>query len=506
MNKIGFKNFRRFQNFEPLEYRGITFLVGRNNAGKSTLVKALLIIENYFNSRSFDTISFSKNILEEANIVTFGRALNFHAKQKGEKYISFIQEMHGYLIEINVKGQDDNTYANIQTLTITQLKINLIYYFDMNSKILRVTKIRDEKIENDSKKNISTLEEQIAITKKQLVGLKFKKTSKEYIETNSRLENLHMKLANVYKSNNNSDFGKILFTLEEDFEDTKSLRDLVERLVSNSEFLYKIDFNKSQKGLHTSKEFEDLLAFKEFGPYLITTHFDSLLSSINDYSYSYIGGNLGKQSALFAIRDKNNSLTQVIHEFKQFNISKGEEIYRFVIKWMKEFEIGEDFIISMHAGEAYELKIVSNNSEIHLADKGMGTIQLMLLVLNLACVIKDIKESSDDFQKTVIIEEPELNLHPALQSKLADLFLEVYLNYKIRFIVETHSEYLIRKTQLLVKEKEFEIKPNENPFSVIYFDKDLTQWNMNYREDGKFIEDFGKGFYDESSLLTLNLL
>ncbi len=44
MNKIGFKNFRRFIEFKPIEFNNITFLVGRNNSGKSTLVKAFLLI------------------------------------------------------------------------------------------------------------------------------------------------------------------------------------------------------------------------------------------------------------------------------------------------------------------------------------------------------------------------------------------------------------------------------------------------------------------------------
>ena len=90
MNSIGFKNFRRFESFNPLEYGGITFLVGRNNAGKSTLVKALLLIDNYFKSGNTDSFSFGNNVLEDANIVTYGRAKNNQAK---ENYILFTQKI-----------------------------------------------------------------------------------------------------------------------------------------------------------------------------------------------------------------------------------------------------------------------------------------------------------------------------------------------------------------------------------------------------------------------------
>ncbi|MBK9246550.1 MAG: AAA family ATPase [Ignavibacteria bacterium] len=80
------KNFRRFQDFPPIEYRGITFLVGKNNSGKSTLVKALMLIDNYFNSDNIFTLSFGNSVLEDANIVTYDRAIN---KKANENFIHF---------------------------------------------------------------------------------------------------------------------------------------------------------------------------------------------------------------------------------------------------------------------------------------------------------------------------------------------------------------------------------------------------------------------------------
>ena len=39
-NKIGFSNFRKFADFPEINLGDITILVGGNNSGKSTLVKA----------------------------------------------------------------------------------------------------------------------------------------------------------------------------------------------------------------------------------------------------------------------------------------------------------------------------------------------------------------------------------------------------------------------------------------------------------------------------------
>ena len=41
MKLIGFKNFRKFEDFPPIELDPITIFVGENNAGKSTLRKSL---------------------------------------------------------------------------------------------------------------------------------------------------------------------------------------------------------------------------------------------------------------------------------------------------------------------------------------------------------------------------------------------------------------------------------------------------------------------------------
>jgi len=46
INSISFKNFRRFIDFPKRDLGDITILVGGNNAGKSTLVKAILLMRD----------------------------------------------------------------------------------------------------------------------------------------------------------------------------------------------------------------------------------------------------------------------------------------------------------------------------------------------------------------------------------------------------------------------------------------------------------------------------
>ncbi len=52
---------------------------------------------------------------------------------------------------------------------------------------------------------------------------------------------------------------------------------------------------------------------------------------------------------------------------------------------------------------AYEMKVNSYKTDIHLADEGMGSIQAMLLIMRIACVIKRIKLAEENSTITRIV-------------------------------------------------------------------------------------------------------
>ena len=90
---------------------------------------------------------------------------------------------------------------------------------------------------------------------------------------------------------------------------------------------------------------------------------------------------------------------------------------------------------------------------------------------------------------------------------LADMFVEAYEKYKIHFIIETHSEYLIRKLQVMVSDKDCKLTPNNISLNYIESGKDEISSNLQIQilDDGGLSDSFGEGFYDEADSLAMQL-
>lgn len=233
--------------------------------------------------------------------------------------------------------------------------------------------------------------------------------------------------------------------------------------------------------------------------------------------------------------DFNELLLRYFEAKKNYKNEGGYTPDTFMNKWIKQFEIG-DSIRLRSASEGLGIMIYLHKEENAksghlLADEGYGITQLLSLLLQIETSILESKctyvvDDSEPYREspglklnsekvlryeraTLAIEEPEIHLHPKLQSLLADMFLEAYEQFNIHFIVETHSEYLLRKSQVLVARCGYNSNPETEqltPFAAYYLPKMGKPYSLGYRKDGKFVNKFGSGFYDESANLTFQIL
>ena len=233
--------------------------------------------------------------------------------------------------------------------------------------------------------------------------------------------------------------------------------------------------------------------------------------------FIYVGSTRVNVSRLYSFDDKSCGFSHLIEEyFKNMSVYKKpwglEDKYQpgdFVNKWLKQLEIADKLLLErVQDGLGVVAYLQKGERKGLLADEGYGITQIVSMLMNIENEILTKKNMIDpierkvDYFPTIAFEEPELSLHPKLQSKLAEVFYDANINFGIDFIIETHSEYLVRKTQVIVANmKEGEM----NPFNVVYVPAGDKPYNMDYLYDGRFARPFGSGFFDEADNLAMEL-
>ncbi len=121
------------------------------------------------------------------------------------------------------------------------------------------------------------------------------------------------------------------------------------------------------------------------------------------------------------------------------------EINKATNKWFEKLEIPYKVDIQK-SGNYYEIIFLPKNSKIKISSMHVGLGYPLILPFIVQCIIAK--------NKIILIEEPEVHLHPKIEADLADLIVESSLLRNNQFIIETHSEdFLLRILKSIRKEK-----------------------------------------------------
>ena len=174
---------------------------------------------------------------------------------------------------------------------------------------------------------------------------------------------------------------------------------------------------------------------------------------------------------------------------------KDRNILKLLNEQLARFGLGYKLKVSPLTVEDYEntdffaLRLIDKFTGVNvsLADVGFGISQVLPIIV----------QSMLSRKSTLLIEQPEIHIHPRLQAELGSLLAEcIKPPFNNQFIIETHSEHLMLRLQKLIRKGE--LKPDD--VSVIYVARGAEGskcLHLRLDEEGDFIDEWPDGFFEE---------
>lgn len=166
-----------------------------------------------------------------------------------------------------------------------------------------------------------------------------------------------------------------------------------------------------------------------------------------------------------------------------------QDLHERVGDWYERFFDGWRLSVDGDHRPYFEIKLEREDVSTNLVDVGEGMNQALPLI---------VRANMNKPHSLVVIEQPELHLHPAAHVNLATLFAESAKKYNQRFIIETHSENFILRMRNIIVNQQFDYTPDD---VIIYWVDDTEEGKMlmeiTIDENGR-LSDWPEGIFNEN--------
>ena len=138
-------------------------------------------------------------------------------------------------------------------------------------------------------------------------------------------------------------------------------------------------------------------------------------------------------------------------QLEQASVRRNLTIEQYVAECLRYLGLVHDFSVAAvsEGKRIFEIKLRKSPEfpEVVLPDIGFGVSQILPVLA--MCFY-----ASQDF--TIILEQPDIHLHPAAQAGLADIFVDAWKQRGVQTLFESHSEHLLRRLQRRIAEGEIQ--------------------------------------------------
>lgn len=507
--KIGFKNLRSLKDTGFQEIRSLTFLLGQNSSGKSTFLRSFPLLRqsvetktkgpilwygSYVDFGDFKTALWDKN---EDKTIEFSFDFELNRERNARFYyggintlLNNIRKYKKYQIFVKLNSDKNNsTYASELKIIVNDFEI--IIKIDQNQNVEIFVDDCQVKAENLKAYNLmNSLIPQIVRVLK----------DRTYIgDQNYLKKDVYQNIKDISKTEYADEtINKLLYTFNFD---------------SNEQLLNSI---KKSDAKRFSKNIKDIClsspVFKELKGLMLASCLPYFLSAIDQHlsdifkTVSYIAP--VRASADRYYRPQELSIDEVDFQGKNLalvlaNFSESEK-NKFKRWCLKNFDFYPEANltggnISIYVN--FKQDNSSANFKHNIIDLGFGFSQILPIITQIWNSIENNNSRQRRTTKIFVIEQPELHLHPKLQSRFIDALINVLSFCKskdmdIKFIIETHSETIINTTGNRIYSK----KLSADDVNILLFERkenftDIIQ--AGFTKEGLLL-NWPYGFFDEN--------
>lgn len=532
---FGVKNLRSIDIETPIELRPITILLGRNNVGKSTFLRAFPLLRQstlkkqigplYWKGEvdfgDYDT-AVNQSLQSEEMIFHFGcenlsisKKEFFRHTEYGKIYSGeMIDEVKQANLQVLLKGSDGNAVRKRTELSLPEFDIKVVFNFPVSGTYENVlinnqqlpknfTNFSFEFTHNEllpfirtsfesDVANVSGLRDVLATNISTFIDKAIKTETLDEISIEDSLFEV-TKILGYPRFDS-----KRILSLANSIK-SKSVQPFYDKIKDNQDLITELDTLCS---LHTALFAYDKIA-EVFGGVIENS--------------TYIGPSRAKSKRYHELTNLDISELRVDGEnLPEMLGSLNNEMLAKFSNWIEGI-----FNFGIHVEKRnghISIFAKKENSLVNFADSGFGISQLIPVALqiwwdlnllgdysSLSTPTKNgVANNEHDIIKVLSVEQPELHLHPAHQSALADIFANSVksakdLNNRVKpaYFIETHSEALVNRLGALVEEG---VVASEE-IQVLMFTKDsdeltspTTVKTIEYNEEG-YLEEWPYGFF-----------
>ena len=500
MKSIRIKNLKSIQDSGEIEIKPITVFVGKNSSGKSSLIRCFPLFKQSAESKILGTILWSGKYVDYGS---FEESINYKEKSGSLREISFSFVFYTSLssdyhrqapnskteirLTINVSGDEysKSSYTDV-IFEINGNKFSLKTSPELKILSTRINETDFTKQANEIYRAYKTYS---------IIPILFGNT-KGMLQQDSNYAILRKELKK-YVHHRTSD--------ERILQIAKNLR------FGDDEFIKKSLSNKSLVGDYAASKISqwpiDDIRLKTIKNQIILLNMEILIDSISDnfraqfISSRYITPLRAAADRYYRIQ--NTSIEELDpngSNLAMFLYAKSDNEIAEINKWLLE-EIGFSIEISGSHGHASIFVIDDKDkNKTNIADTGFGISQVLPVLIQ---IWQQSKKSHNFFRSTksptiIAIEQPELHLHPKMQSRIGEAFCKAIKLAKdkgidLRIIIETHSKEIIDAIGRSIEQKI--ITKDDANIYIINKNMEPNVMKSNFDEGG-YLEAWPYGFFD----------